>query len=99
MLSLHWFEHVYVIAPGMKTKCLIVPLAQKRFQEIKGILVAEPLSPHSDPLVTKLDFDKEPTPGPKRYPTPDDIREPQVHHRVPDKEEVQVLYYLRNYKH
>uniref|UniRef100_A0A3Q0SWH8 protein kinase C n=1 Tax=Amphilophus citrinellus TaxID=61819 RepID=A0A3Q0SWH8_AMPCI len=47
-------------------------------------------TPSSDPLVTKLDFDKEPTPGPKRYPTPDDIREPQVHHRVPDKEEEQV---------
>uniref|UniRef100_A0A668U826 protein kinase C n=1 Tax=Oreochromis aureus TaxID=47969 RepID=A0A668U826_OREAU len=44
---------------------------------------------HSDPLVTKLDFDKEPTPGPKRYSIPDDIREPQVHHRVSDKEEVQ----------
>uniref|UniRef100_A0A8C4EBI7 protein kinase C n=1 Tax=Dicentrarchus labrax TaxID=13489 RepID=A0A8C4EBI7_DICLA len=35
-----------------------------------------PLPIHSDPLVTKLDFDKEPTPGPKHYPAPDDIREP-----------------------
>uniref|UniRef100_A0A4W6FIZ3 protein kinase C n=1 Tax=Lates calcarifer TaxID=8187 RepID=A0A4W6FIZ3_LATCA len=49
-----------------------------------------PLSVHSDPLVTKLDFDKEPTPGPKHYPTPDDIREPLVQDKMPDKEEVQV---------
>ncbi|XP_063318955.1 serine/threonine-protein kinase N2 isoform X1 [Pelmatolapia mariae] len=46
-------------------------------------------TPSSDPLVTKLDFDKEPTPGPKRYSIPDDIREPQVHHSVSEKEEVQ----------
>uniref|UniRef100_A0A3Q1EKS8 protein kinase C n=1 Tax=Acanthochromis polyacanthus TaxID=80966 RepID=A0A3Q1EKS8_9TELE len=48
------------------------------------------LSTHSDPLVTKLDFDKEPTPGPKHYPAPDNIREPLVQHKIPDKEEVQV---------
>uniref|UniRef100_A0A4W6FI09 protein kinase C n=1 Tax=Lates calcarifer TaxID=8187 RepID=A0A4W6FI09_LATCA len=47
-------------------------------------------TPSSDPLVTKLDFDKEPTPGPKHYPTPDDIREPLVQDKMPDKEEVQV---------
>eukprot|EP00064_Thunnus_orientalis_P002274 superscaffoldBa00000159_g2281 len=46
-------------------------------------------TPSSDPLVTKLDFDKEPTPGPKHYPAPDDIREPLVQHKMPDKEEVQ----------
>lgn len=46
-------------------------------------------TPSSDPLVTKLDFDKEPTPGPKHYPAPDDIREPMVQHKLPDKEEVQ----------
>ena len=40
--------------------------------------------------MTKLDFDKEPTPGPKHYPTPDNIREPLVQDKMPDKEEVQV---------
>uniref|UniRef100_A0A8C7UUI0 Protein kinase N2a n=1 Tax=Oncorhynchus mykiss TaxID=8022 RepID=A0A8C7UUI0_ONCMY len=35
-----------------------------------------PSSPISEPLVTKLDFDKEPTPGPKHYPVPAGIREP-----------------------
>uniref|UniRef100_A0A8C2ZVJ3 protein kinase C n=1 Tax=Cyclopterus lumpus TaxID=8103 RepID=A0A8C2ZVJ3_CYCLU len=49
-----------------------------------------PLPNHSDPLVTKLDFDKEPTPGPKHYPAPDDIGEPLVQDKMPDKEEVQV---------
>lgn len=49
-----------------------------------------PLPMHSDPLVTKLDFDKEPTPGPKHYPAPDDIREPLVQDKLTDKEEVQV---------
>uniref|UniRef100_A0A8C9ZN46 protein kinase C n=1 Tax=Sander lucioperca TaxID=283035 RepID=A0A8C9ZN46_SANLU len=47
-------------------------------------------TPSSDPLVTKLDFDKEPTPGPKHYPAADDIREPLVQDKIPDKEEVQV---------
>uniref|UniRef100_A0AAQ5ZPG8 protein kinase C n=1 Tax=Amphiprion ocellaris TaxID=80972 RepID=A0AAQ5ZPG8_AMPOC len=47
-------------------------------------------TPSSDPLVTKLDFDKEPTPGPKHYPVPDNIREPLVQHKIPDKEEEQV---------
>ncbi|XP_039670603.1 serine/threonine-protein kinase N2 [Perca fluviatilis] len=46
-------------------------------------------TPSSDPLVTKLDFDKEPTPGPKHYPAADDIREPLVQDKIPDKEEVQ----------
>ncbi|TKS80079.1 Serine/threonine-protein kinase N2 [Collichthys lucidus] len=46
-------------------------------------------TPISDPLVTKLDFDKEPTPGPKHYPPPDNIREPLVQDKMPDKEEVQ----------
>ncbi|KAF0047165.1 hypothetical protein F2P81_000798 [Scophthalmus maximus] len=46
-------------------------------------------TPCSDPLVTKLDFDKEPTPGPKHYPIPDDLREPLVQDKMPDKEEVQ----------
>uniref|UniRef100_A0A668AA68 protein kinase C n=1 Tax=Myripristis murdjan TaxID=586833 RepID=A0A668AA68_9TELE len=44
-----------------------------------------------DPLVTKLDFDKEPSTGPKHYPAPDDIREPLAQDKMPDKEEVQVL--------
>uniref|UniRef100_A0A665UF49 Uncharacterized protein n=1 Tax=Echeneis naucrates TaxID=173247 RepID=A0A665UF49_ECHNA len=46
-------------------------------------------SPNSDPLVTKLDFDKEPTPGLKHYPAPDNTREPLVQDKMPDKEEVQ----------
>lgn len=48
------------------------------------------LCAHRDPLVTKLDFDKEPTPGPKHYPAPEDSREPPAQHKLPDKEEVQV---------
>uniref|UniRef100_A0A8C4EI08 protein kinase C n=1 Tax=Dicentrarchus labrax TaxID=13489 RepID=A0A8C4EI08_DICLA len=56
----------------------------------QGVKNCLPLPIHSDPLVTKLDFDKEPTPGPKHYPAPDDIREPLVQHKIPDKEEVQV---------
>uniref|UniRef100_A0A672JBL3 protein kinase C n=1 Tax=Salarias fasciatus TaxID=181472 RepID=A0A672JBL3_SALFA len=48
-------------------------------------------SVHSDPLVTKLDFDKEPTPGPPHYPGPDGSREPLVQHKLADKEEVQVM--------
>lgn len=48
------------------------------------------LSIHSDPLVTKLDFDKESTPGRKHYPVHHDIREPLVQDKIPDKEEVQV---------
>ncbi|KAL0966701.1 hypothetical protein UPYG_G00298620 [Umbra pygmaea] len=42
------------------------------------------------PLVTKLDFDKEPTPGPKHYSLPAGIREPLAQDKtMPDKEEVQ----------
>uniref|UniRef100_A0A4W5RQ25 Protein kinase N2 n=1 Tax=Hucho hucho TaxID=62062 RepID=A0A4W5RQ25_9TELE len=49
-----------------------------------------PSSPISEPLVTKLDFDKEPTPGPKHYPVPAGIREPLAQdNKLPDKEEVQ----------
>ncbi|XP_014045391.1 serine/threonine-protein kinase N2 [Salmo salar] len=49
-----------------------------------------PTSPISEPLVTKLDFDKEPTPGPKHYPVPAGIREPLAQdNKLPDKEEVQ----------
>ncbi|XP_038859658.1 serine/threonine-protein kinase N2-like isoform X3 [Salvelinus namaycush] len=49
-----------------------------------------PTSDISDPLVTKLDFDKEPTSGPKHYPLPVGIREPLVQdNKLPDKEEVQ----------
>uniref|UniRef100_A0A6Q2Z453 protein kinase C n=1 Tax=Esox lucius TaxID=8010 RepID=A0A6Q2Z453_ESOLU len=55
-------------------------------------------TPASDPLVTKLDFDKEPTPGPKHYPVPACIREPLVQDKkLPDKEEVQVLAAARGY--
>lgn len=43
----------------------------------------------SDPLVTKLDFDKERTPGPKRYPA-QDYQEPLVQDKLSDREEVQV---------
>uniref|UniRef100_A0A674CRN3 protein kinase C n=1 Tax=Salmo trutta TaxID=8032 RepID=A0A674CRN3_SALTR len=50
-----------------------------------------PSSDISDPLVTKLDFDKEPTSGPKHYPLPAGIREPMAQdNKLPDKEEVQV---------
>ncbi|CAB1317772.1 unnamed protein product, partial [Coregonus sp. 'balchen'] len=50
-----------------------------------------PTSAISEPLVTKLDFDKEPTPGPKHYPVPAGIREPLARdNKLPDKEEVQV---------
>ena len=48
------------------------------------------LLPPSDPLVTKLDFDKEPIPVPKHYPVPDNIREPLTQDKMADKEEVQV---------
>lgn len=53
----------------------------------------------SDPLVTKLDFDKEPTPGPKHYVAPEDedSREPLqnlVPNKLPDKEEVQVQTFV-----
>ncbi|XP_024291005.1 serine/threonine-protein kinase N2 isoform X3 [Oncorhynchus tshawytscha] len=49
-----------------------------------------PTSDISDPLVTKLDFDKEPTSGPKHYPLPAGIREPLAQdNKLPDKEEVQ----------
>uniref|UniRef100_A0A674CS87 protein kinase C n=1 Tax=Salmo trutta TaxID=8032 RepID=A0A674CS87_SALTR len=45
-------------------------------------------TPTSDPLVTKLDFDKEPTSGPKHYPLPAGIREPMAQdNKLPDKEE------------
>uniref|UniRef100_A0A8D3DAK5 protein kinase C n=1 Tax=Scophthalmus maximus TaxID=52904 RepID=A0A8D3DAK5_SCOMX len=56
-------------------------------------------TPCSDPLVTKLDFDKEPTPGPKHYPIPDDLREPLVQDKMPDKEEVQQFQFsLQDFK-
>uniref|UniRef100_A0AAQ5XI51 protein kinase C n=1 Tax=Amphiprion ocellaris TaxID=80972 RepID=A0AAQ5XI51_AMPOC len=56
-------------------------------------------TPSSDPLVTKLDFDKEPTPGPKHYPVPDNIREPLVQHKIPDKEEEQQFHFsLQDFK-
>ncbi|KAM9459957.1 serine/threonine-protein kinase N2-like isoform 1-T1 [Salvelinus alpinus] len=49
-----------------------------------------PTSDIGDPLVTKLDFDKEPTSGPKHYPLPAGIREPLAQdNKLPDKEEVQ----------
>ncbi|KAG7277379.1 hypothetical protein CRUP_033334 [Coryphaenoides rupestris] len=44
-------------------------------------------TPSSDPLATKLDFEKEPIPGPKHYPAPDDIREPLTQDKMADKEE------------
>ncbi|XP_072297906.1 serine/threonine-protein kinase N2 isoform X3 [Eucyclogobius newberryi] len=51
-------------------------------------------TPCSDPLVTKLDFDKEPSPGPKRHTCLEDEDSPEplqslVQNKVPDKEEVQ----------
>lgn len=60
--------------------------------------LAIPLLIHSDPLVTKLDFDKDFTPGRKHYPVHHDIREPLVQDKMPDKEEVQVQC-AGNYKH
>ncbi|KAJ3595005.1 hypothetical protein NHX12_004310 [Muraenolepis orangiensis] len=53
-----------------------------------------PSSPPGSPTtssdtVTKLDFDKEPIPGPKHYPVPDDIREPLTQDKMADKEEEQ----------
>lgn len=44
----------------------------------------------SDPLVTKLDFDKERSPGPKHYPAQDHYQEPLVQDKMSDREEVQV---------
>ncbi|MEQ2250141.1 Serine/threonine-protein kinase N2, partial [Ilyodon furcidens] len=41
------------------------------------------------PLVTKLDFDKEPTPGPKHYAAPDDVREPPAQNKMPNKDDVE----------
>ncbi|XP_057713382.1 serine/threonine-protein kinase N2 isoform X2 [Corythoichthys intestinalis] len=48
-------------------------------------------APSSASFVTKLDFDREPAPGPKYYPALDAVREPQERRRdtLPDKEEVQ----------
>ncbi|XP_036409833.1 serine/threonine-protein kinase N2-like isoform X2 [Megalops cyprinoides] len=50
---------------------------------------SQPGSPTStsDPTVTKLDFDKEETPGPKRHSMPVEIREPEG--TAPGREEVQ----------
>uniref|UniRef100_A0A3P9K1P0 protein kinase C n=3 Tax=Oryzias TaxID=8089 RepID=A0A3P9K1P0_ORYLA len=46
-------------------------------------------TPCSDPLVTKLDFDKEPTPGPKHYPASEVAVEPPALLNLPDnKDEV-----------
>uniref|UniRef100_A0A8C6MAV2 protein kinase C n=1 Tax=Nothobranchius furzeri TaxID=105023 RepID=A0A8C6MAV2_NOTFU len=57
------------------------------------------LSNHSDPLVTKLDFDKEPTPGPKHYPPPDDVREPLAQHKMPSPDDVQQFHFsLKDFK-
>ncbi|KPP70424.1 serine/threonine-protein kinase N2-like, partial [Scleropages formosus] len=45
----------------------------------------------SDPSVTRqLDFDREPTPIPKRNSFPVEIREPLPEHKTPDKEDVKV---------
>lgn len=41
--------------------------------------------------MTKLDFDKERTPGPKHYLAPDNYQEPLVQDKLSDREEVQVL--------
>lgn len=58
--------------------------------DTKGLYWHTHLLLHSDPLVTKLDFDKEPTPGPKHYPPPNSFQEPLAQDKIPDKEEVQV---------
>ncbi|TMS09660.1 Serine/threonine-protein kinase N2 [Larimichthys crocea] len=39
--------------------------------------------------LTKSEELSKPTPGPKHYPPPDNIREPLVQDKMPDKEEVQ----------
>ncbi|KAG9343223.1 hypothetical protein JZ751_014202 [Albula glossodonta] len=48
-----------------------------------------PTSTSSDPTVTKLDFDKEPAPVPKRHSLPVEIREPMPEGNIPDRQEVQ----------
>ncbi|KAJ8357400.1 hypothetical protein SKAU_G00201940 [Synaphobranchus kaupii] len=48
-----------------------------------------PTSTSSDPTVTKLDFDKEPAPAPKRHSLPPEIREPAPEGTIPDRQEVQ----------
>uniref|UniRef100_A0A3P9NP05 protein kinase C n=1 Tax=Poecilia reticulata TaxID=8081 RepID=A0A3P9NP05_POERE len=53
-------------------------------------------TPSSDPLVTKLDFDKEPTPGPKHYAASDDVREPPAQNKMPNKQEVEVGFCHRS---
>lgn len=53
---------------------------------------------HSDPLVTKLDFDKDSTPGRKHYPVHHDSHEPLAQDKMPGKEEVQVQC-AGNYKY
>ncbi|PWA13968.1 hypothetical protein CCH79_00017043, partial [Gambusia affinis] len=53
-------------------------------------------TPSSDALVTKLDFDKEPTPGPKHYAAPDDVREPPAQNKMPNKQEVEVGFCHRS---
>uniref|UniRef100_A0A665UFB7 protein kinase C n=1 Tax=Echeneis naucrates TaxID=173247 RepID=A0A665UFB7_ECHNA len=62
----------------------------------RAIPTTGPSSLPGDPLVTKLDFDKEPTPGLKHYPAPDNTREPLVQDKMPDKEEVQVQVLLES---
>uniref|UniRef100_A0A8C5E759 protein kinase C n=1 Tax=Gouania willdenowi TaxID=441366 RepID=A0A8C5E759_GOUWI len=53
-------------------------------------------TPSSDPLVTKLDFDKESTPGAQRYTVLDNIREPMVQHKLPNKEEYRLNHIVAN---
>ncbi|CDQ99445.1 unnamed protein product, partial [Oncorhynchus mykiss] len=62
-------------------------ITSSQIQSVDSLIKMWHLSFH-EPLVTKLDFDKEPTPGPKHYPVPAGIREPLAQdNKLPDKEE------------
>ncbi|XP_018586856.1 serine/threonine-protein kinase N2-like isoform X2 [Scleropages formosus] len=74
-----------------------IPSMNNSFSPQVSELPAEPMSPvqpgspssTSDPSVTRqLDFDREPTPIPKRNSFPVEIREPLPEHKTPDKEDV-----------
>uniref|UniRef100_A0A8C9WI14 protein kinase C n=1 Tax=Scleropages formosus TaxID=113540 RepID=A0A8C9WI14_SCLFO len=76
-----------------------IPSMNNSFSPQVSELPAEPMSPvqpgspssTSDPSVTRqLDFDREPTPIPKRNSFPVEIREPLPEHKTPDKEDVKV---------
>nr|XP_023672451.1 serine/threonine-protein kinase N2 isoform X2 [Paramormyrops kingsleyae] len=73
-----------------------IPSVNHSFSPQVAELPVEPASPvqpgsptsSSDPTVTKLDFDKEPPPAPKRNSHPPEIHEPPPESKTPDKDEV-----------